>query len=72
MGYPVLADGVQVGEVRSGAVSPTLNTNIGTAYIERAHAAPGTELEMEIRGKATPIRVHPLPFYSRKRKAKKS
>ena len=72
MGYPVLADGVQVGEIRSGAVSPTLNTNIGAAYIEKSHAAPGTQLEMEIRGKATPIQVHPLPFYSRKRKAKKS
>jgi aminomethyltransferase len=71
-GYPVVADGVQVGEIRSGAVSPTLNTNIGAAYIETEHAAPGTELEMEIRGKLTPIRVHPLPFYSRKRKAKKS
>jgi len=72
MGYPVLADGVRVGEIRSGAVSPTLNTNIGIAYLEREHAEPGTELEMEIRGKTTPIRAHPLPFYSRKRQPIKS
>jgi len=72
MGYPVLADGIPVGEVRSGSVSPTLETNIGTAYVETTHADPGTELTMDIRGKTAPLLVHPLPFYSRKRKPKKS
>ena len=72
MGYPVLADGVQVGEIRSGSISPTLGTNIGTAYVEREFSAPGTELAMDLRGKAAPILVHPLPFYSRTRKPKKS
>ena len=72
MGYPVLVDGIQVGEHRSGSVSPTLGTNIGTAYVEDAHAAPGTELAMDIRGKNAPLLVHPLPFYSRKRQAKTS
>ena len=71
MGYPVLSDGAQVGEIRSGSVSPTLETNIGTAYVESAYAEPGTELAMDLRGKAVPILVHPLPFYSRTRKPKK-
>jgi len=70
MGYPVLSGGAQVGEIRSGSVSPTLGTNIGTAYVETTYAEPGTELAMDIRGKAAPLVVHPLPFYSRKRKAK--
>jgi aminomethyltransferase len=72
MGYPVLKDGVQVGEIRSGSVSPTIQTNIGTAYVETDCALTGTELTMDIRGKTAPLVVHPLPFYSRKRKAKQS
>jgi aminomethyltransferase len=39
------------------------------AYVETALAAPGTELAIDVRGKAVPARIVPLPFYKRARKA---
>jgi aminomethyltransferase len=65
-GYPVLRDGVVVGEVTSGALSPTLGIPIAMAYVDPEAAAIGTELALDVRGTAIPARVVPLPFYSRK------
>ena len=65
-GYPVLRDGVVVGEVTSGALSPTLGIPIAMAYVDPAAAAVGTDLTVDVRGTAIPARVVPLPFYSRK------
>ena len=59
--------GQQVGTVCSGSPSPTLNTNIGTAYVQTGHHAPGTVLEMDIRGQRHPVKLVPLPFYKRAR-----
>ncbi|KAA2258839.1 glycine cleavage system aminomethyltransferase GcvT [Solihabitans fulvus] len=65
-GYQVVdADGVTVGEVTSGAPSPTLGYPIAMAYVSRAHAAPGTELAVDVRGKQEPVEVVALPFYKR-------
>jgi glycine cleavage system T protein len=66
-GYPVLCDGVVVGEVTSGALSPTLGHPIAMAYVDRDAAAVGTVLDLDIRGTALPATVVPLPFYSRKK-----
>ena len=66
-GYAVLApgdDGV-VGEVTSGALSPTLGVPIAMAYVDRALAEPDTTLEIEVRGARLPVRVVALPFYRR-------
>jgi aminomethyltransferase len=65
-GYPVLRDGVPVGEVTSGALSPTLGTPVAMAYVDPDAAEVGTELALDVRGTAIPARVVPLPFYSRK------
>lgn len=65
-GYPVLRDGVPVGEVTSGALSPTLGIPIAMAYVDPEAAAVGTQLDLDVRGSAIPARVVPLPFYSRK------
>jgi glycine cleavage system T protein (aminomethyltransferase) len=67
-GYALMRGDARVGEVVSGAVSPTLNTNIGTAYVPKNLAEPGTELELELRGKRQACTVCELPFYSRTRK----
>lgn len=69
-GYALLHEGEPVGEVVSGAVSPTLGTNIGTAYVPLELSAPGTSLEMDVKGKRQACLVRELPFYSRTRKAK--
>ncbi|TDP91644.1 aminomethyltransferase [Leucobacter luti] len=64
-GYPVLANGVQIGEVTSGQPSPTLGYPIALASIDPAHSAVGTELTVDLRGKPEPFTVVALPFYRR-------
>lgn len=66
-GYAVTtADGTErVGEVTSGAPSPTLGHPIAMAYVTPAVAAEGTELGVDVRGRTEPVRVVPLPFYRR-------
>ncbi|MFG2590195.1 glycine cleavage system aminomethyltransferase GcvT [Streptomyces sp. NBC_01166] len=67
-GYPVVAGGQVVGEVTSGAPSPTLGKPIAMAYVDAAHAAPGTEgVGVDIRGKHEPYEVVALPFYKRRK-----
>jgi aminomethyltransferase len=68
--YPVLAAGspagsTPVGTVTSGGWSPTLERGIALARIPAALAKLGTELAVEIRGKAEPARVVRRPFYKR-------
>jgi len=65
-GYPVLRDGEVIGEVTSGALSPTLGIPIAMAYVDPDASAVGTELALDVRGTAIPARVVSLPFYSRK------
>ena len=55
----------QVGEVTSGAPSPTLGYGVGLAYVEVDHAEPGTKLELEVRGARVPVEVVKKPFYKR-------
>ncbi|TDD35240.1 glycine cleavage system aminomethyltransferase GcvT [Saccharopolyspora elongata] len=65
-GYRVLdADGAEIGVVTSGAPSPTLGHPIGMAYVDRDHSEPGTQLQVDIRGKAVAVQVVELPFYRR-------
>ncbi len=68
-GYPVLGpDGAVIGEVTSGAPSPTLGRPIAMAYLDAAHAEPGTEgVSVDIRGGREPYQVVALPFYRRAR-----
>ncbi|UKA67526.1 glycine cleavage system aminomethyltransferase GcvT [Arthrobacter sp. FW306-05-C] len=63
--YPVLKDGAVVGEVTSGQPSPTLGYPIAMAYVDVEHSAPGTALDVDLRGKAEPFEVVDLPFYKR-------
>jgi len=65
-GYAVLAAGAPVGRVTSGTFSPTLNKPIAMAYVRRDLAAPGTPVEVDVRGNTEPARVAKLPFYRRK------
>jgi aminomethyltransferase len=63
--YPVLKDGVVVGEVTSGQPSPTLGYPVAMAYVDVALTGPGTALDIDLRGKAEPFEVVALPFYKR-------
>ncbi len=67
-GFSVVSGGKVIGEVTSGAPSPTLGKPIAMAYVDAAHAAPGTPgLGVDIRGTHEPYEVVPLPFYKRQK-----
>jgi aminomethyltransferase len=68
-GYQVTdAAGAVIGEVTSGAPSPTLGVPIAMAYVDAAHAEPGTPgVAVDIRGAREPHRVVALPVYRRER-----
>ncbi|MEJ1087305.1 glycine cleavage system aminomethyltransferase GcvT [Microbacterium sp. Mu-80] len=67
-GYPVvLADGTVVGEITSGALSPTLGHPIAMAYVDPSEASEGTELFLDVRGTQIPATRIALPFYRRKK-----
>ncbi|MBK8180017.1 MAG: glycine cleavage system aminomethyltransferase GcvT [Planctomycetes bacterium] len=67
-GTEVYRGSQRVGAVCSGAPSPTLSTNIASAYVALDAAQVGLELELDFRGKRQPCRVQELPFFSRTRK----
>jgi glycine cleavage system T protein (aminomethyltransferase) len=60
---PVLAGGEEVGVVTSGTFSPSLEIGIGMAYLRSDLAEPGTEVEIDVRGKRRPARVASKPLY---------
>ena len=67
-GHPVFHNGQHVGVVTSGTQTPYLKKAIAMAYVPPALKAPGTELEIDIRGRKAKAVVVPLPFYKRPKK----
>jgi len=67
-GYAVLDDaGQTVGEITSGALSPTLGHPIAMAFVTPDSSATGTPLFIDVRGTRIPATVTALPFYQRAR-----
>jgi aminomethyltransferase len=64
-----LSEGEAVGEVTSGTFSPSLERGAGMAYVRSELAGPGTELEIDVRGKRRAARVASKPLYRSNRKA---
>ena len=64
-GYPVLKDGQKVGYVTTGSYAPTLDKNLGLAFVPPALSEVGTALQVEIRGKGVEAKVIKKPFYRR-------
>ena len=67
--YPILHRGEPVGRVTSGSYSPTLDSSIAMGYVLVRYADPGQKLDVDIRGRTTPVEVVPLPFYTRPRRS---
>ena len=61
-GAEVFAGAEKVGTVTSGGFSPTLGAPIAMAFVASTHAATGTALEIEVRGKRLAATVSPTPF----------
>jgi aminomethyltransferase len=55
-------DGRIIGKVTSGGFGPSLNGPLAMGYVESAFAAPGTKLNLMVRGKPLAAAVAPLPF----------
>ena len=64
-GYRVMHGDTPVGVVTSGTQTPFLGKAIGMAYVPIDRAQPGSEIQIEIRGRAAAARVVPMPFYKR-------
>jgi aminomethyltransferase len=64
-GSTLTARGKEIGRVCSGTFAPTLQKAIAMAYVEPAFMAPGTVLDVDIRGKNESAQVVALPFYRR-------
>jgi aminomethyltransferase len=69
---PVYRGGLQIGKATSTTWSPTLKKMIALATLTREHAAPGTELQMELTVEAARHKVRAivreLPFFKPPRK----
>lgn len=68
-GYDVYIGGEKAGVVTSGTQTPFLKKAIGMAYLPWEKAVPGTEFEVDIRGRRMKAQVVPMPFYKRPRNA---
>ena len=62
-GNAVVAGGEEVGVVTSGTLSPSLEVGIGMAYVAAELAEPGTEVEIDVRGKLRAARIESKPLY---------
>lgn len=61
--YPIKdAAGNTIGKVTSGTQSPMLSVGIGLGYVATENASAGTEIYIEVRGKALKAIVHKTPL----------
>ena len=58
----IYAGSVEVGEVTSGGFAPSVGAPVAMGWVSLPHAAIGTPLEIEVRGKRIAAVVAPMPF----------
>ncbi len=66
-GYKVFSapeGGKELGWVTSGTVGPSINLNVGMAYVTPEFAAVGSDIFVEIRGERKAAKVVKKPFYT--------
>ena len=61
------SEGEAIGVVTSGSFSPSLEIGIGMGYVRADLAAPGTEVEIDVRGKRRPARIASKPLYQKEK-----
>jgi len=70
-GYPIHAleggapSAAAIGVCTSGTVAPTAGGAIGLGWVPSEHAAPGTRLAVDCRGKFATVEIVKGPFYTR-------
>ena len=63
-GYPIVHEGVDVGTVSSGVLSPSLGCGVAMGYVPTELAKAGTELGVRIRDGVVPGVTQRPPFYT--------
>ena len=58
----VTLDGQTIGRVTSGGFAPSLGRPVAMGYVDAAHAAPGTQVCLIVRGKPLAAKIVPMPF----------
>lgn len=66
-GHLIYSDQKEVGRVTSGNYAPSLKKGIGMGYVDVQYSGLGSELLVDIRGKAVPVVVVKKPFYQKKK-----
>jgi len=61
-GYEIKVEGEVVGEVTSGSYSPSLDSNIGLAYIDKGYTSIGREIDISIRKRDVNAKIVEKPF----------
>ncbi len=62
--YPIVnVDGVEIGIVTSGTMSPSLGKGIGMGYVSKEMSKLGNEIFIKVRKKEIPAILVKLPFY---------
>jgi len=56
------ADGTVIGEITSGGFGPSVGGPVAMGYVKTGFTAPGTALQLMVRGKAMAASVAKLPF----------
>lgn len=56
------ANGLPIGVVTSGGFAPSLGKAIALGFVPPALSAPGTKLQVAVRGRSQPAEVVPTPF----------
>jgi aminomethyltransferase len=64
-GYDIYMSGEKAGVVTSGTQTPYLKKAIGMVYVPADRTAPGTEFEIDVRGRRARAAVVTMPFYKR-------
>ncbi len=64
-GHRIFAKGVPVGEVTSGAKSPSLCKMIGLGHVLSEYSRPKQKIQVEIHQKQNPAEVVATPFYKK-------
>lgn len=65
-GAKVFAGDHQVGVITSGGFAPTVGAPIAMGFVSSAHAALGTRLDAEVRGKRVGLSIAAMPFVPHK------
>jgi aminomethyltransferase len=56
------ASGQPIGKITSGGFGPSVNGPVAMGYVAARHAAPGTKVQLVVRGRPMPAEVVTLPF----------